>query len=49
MFAINSIKKDAIKKKKIFTENVMTGQDPSVNIILMEDCAAVNQENLKYR
>ena len=43
MVAINSIKKGAIEKKKSFKEYVMTGQDPSVNVVLMEDCAAVSR------
>ncbi|XP_014232252.1 zinc transporter 9 [Trichogramma pretiosum] len=41
MVAINSIKKGAIEKKKSLKEYVMTGQDPSVNVVLMEDLAAV--------
>lgn len=41
LVAINSIKKGALEKKKTFREYVMTGQDPSVNVVLMEDLAAV--------
>ncbi|XP_058807370.1 proton-coupled zinc antiporter SLC30A9, mitochondrial [Phymastichus coffea] len=41
LVAINSIKKGAMEKKKTFKEYVMTGHDPSVNVVLMEDFAAV--------
>lgn len=41
LVAINSIKRGALEKKKTFREYVMTGQDPSVNVVLMEDLAAV--------
>ncbi|XP_023246818.1 zinc transporter 9 isoform X2 [Copidosoma floridanum] len=41
LVAINSIKKGAIEKRKSFREYVMTGHDPSVNVVLMEDFAAV--------
>lgn len=39
--AINSIKKGAEEKKESFWEYVLTGRDPSVNVVLMEDLAAV--------
>ncbi|XP_001606946.2 zinc transporter 9 isoform X1 [Nasonia vitripennis] len=41
LVAINSIKKGAIEKRKSFREYVMNGHDPSVNVVLMEDFAAV--------
>ncbi|XP_012288780.1 zinc transporter 9 [Orussus abietinus] len=41
LVAINSIKKGAEEKRKKFKEYVLTGQDPSVNVVLMEDLAAV--------
>ncbi|KAK0082545.1 hypothetical protein PV325_010205 [Microctonus aethiopoides] len=41
LVAINSIKKGAQDKRKPFKEYVLSGQDPSVNVVLMEDFAAV--------
>ncbi|XP_033211950.1 zinc transporter 9 [Belonocnema kinseyi] len=41
MVAINSIKKGAMEKRLKFKEYVMSGLDPSVNVVLMEDFAAV--------
>ncbi|XP_046821599.1 zinc transporter 9 isoform X2 [Vespa crabro] len=41
LVAINSIKKGAEEKKETFWEYVLSGQDPSVNVVLMEDLAAV--------
>ncbi|KAK2587085.1 hypothetical protein KPH14_002856 [Odynerus spinipes] len=41
LVAINSIKKGAEEKKENFWEYVLTGRDPSVNVVLMEDFAAV--------
>ena len=42
LVAINSIRKGACEKQLSFKDYVMTGQDPSVNVVLMEDLAAVN-------
>lgn len=42
MVAINSIKKGAQEHRKSFREYVMQGHDPSVNVVLMEDFAAVS-------
>ncbi|KAJ8679616.1 hypothetical protein QAD02_015403 [Eretmocerus hayati] len=41
LVAINSIKKGAHEKRLSFREYVMNGHDPSVNVVLMEDFAAV--------
>lgn len=41
LVAINSIKKGAEEKKESFWDYVLSGQDPSVNVVLMEDLAAV--------
>lgn len=41
LVAIQSIKKGAEEKKETFKEYVLGGQDPSVNVVLMEDFAAV--------
>lgn len=41
LVAIQSIKKGAEEKKQTFKEYVFGGQDPSVNVVLMEDFAAV--------
>ena len=41
MVAINSIKKGAMEKGMKFKEYVISGMDPSVNVVLMEDFAAV--------
>uniref|UniRef100_A0A1B6DBG1 Proton-coupled zinc antiporter SLC30A9, mitochondrial n=2 Tax=Clastoptera arizonana TaxID=38151 RepID=A0A1B6DBG1_9HEMI len=41
LIAYNSIKKGAIQNKMSFVEYVMRGNDPSVNVVLMEDLAAV--------
>ena len=41
IFAIKSIKKAAQEKRKTFKDYVLSGQDPSVNVVLMEDLAAV--------
>lgn len=42
LVAINSIKKGAEERKQSFKDYVMCGQDPSVNVVLMEDFAAVS-------
>lgn len=39
--AINSIRKGAEEKRTPFKDYVLSGQDPSVNVVLMEDLAAV--------
>ncbi|KAJ9597059.1 hypothetical protein L9F63_027051, partial [Diploptera punctata] len=41
LVAVNSIKKGAKENMMSFTEYVLRGQDPSVNVVLMEDLAAV--------
>jgi len=41
MVAINAIKKGALKQDMSFWEYVKRGQDPSVNVVLLEDLAAV--------
>ena len=41
LVAIQSIKKGAGEKRQTFKDYVLGGQDPSVNVVLMEDCAAV--------
>lgn len=41
LMAINAIKKGAIAQKSTFYEYVMRGNDPSVNVVLLEDAAAV--------
>lgn len=41
LVAIQSIKKGADEKRQTFKEYVLGGQDPSVNVVLMEDFAAV--------
>ncbi|RLU23218.1 hypothetical protein DMN91_003421 [Ooceraea biroi] len=41
MIALNSIKQGAKEKKESFKQFVLEGQDPSVNVVLMEDFAAV--------
>ncbi|XP_015515337.1 zinc transporter 9 [Neodiprion lecontei] len=41
LVAINSIKKGALERRQSFKEYVIGGQDPSVNVVLMEDLAAV--------
>ncbi|KAL0134757.1 hypothetical protein PUN28_001493 [Cardiocondyla obscurior] len=41
MIALHSIKKGAEEKKESFKQFVLEGQDPSVNVVLMEDFAAV--------
>ncbi|XP_043478259.1 zinc transporter 9 isoform X2 [Leptopilina heterotoma] len=41
MVAINSIKKGALEKRLKFKQYVLSGLDPSVNVVLMEDFAAV--------
>ncbi|XP_023725417.1 zinc transporter 9 isoform X2 [Cryptotermes secundus] len=41
LVAVNSIRKGARQNKMTFTEYVLRGQDPSVNVVLMEDLAAV--------
>lgn len=41
LVAINSIKKGAQEKREKFKDYVLSGQDPSVNVVLMEDLAAV--------
>lgn len=41
LVAVNSIKKGAKQNMMSFSEYVLRGQDPSVNVVLMEDLAAV--------
>lgn len=41
LVAIQSIKRGADEKQQTFKEYVLGGQDPSVNVVLMEDFAAV--------
>ncbi|XP_012267832.2 zinc transporter 9 [Athalia rosae] len=41
LVAINSIKKGALERQQSFKDYVMSGEDPSVNVVLMEDLAAV--------
>ncbi|XP_032682993.1 zinc transporter 9 isoform X1 [Odontomachus brunneus] len=41
MIALHSIRKGAEEKKESFKQYVLEGQDPSVNVVLMEDFAAV--------
>ncbi|XP_029173902.1 zinc transporter 9 [Nylanderia fulva] len=41
MIALQSIKRGAQEKKESFKQFVLEGQDPSVNVVLMEDFAAV--------
>ncbi|KAF3427474.1 hypothetical protein E2986_05954 [Frieseomelitta varia] len=41
LVAIQSIKRGAEEKRQTFKEYVLGGQDPSVNVVLMEDFAAV--------
>ncbi|KAL0118981.1 hypothetical protein PUN28_009543 [Cardiocondyla obscurior] len=41
MIALHSIKKGAEEKKESLKQFVLEGQDPSVNVVLMEDFAAV--------
>ncbi|KAG8335130.1 hypothetical protein J6590_076076 [Homalodisca vitripennis] len=41
LVAYNSIKKGAEKCNMSFAEYVLRGSDPSVNVVLLEDCAAV--------
>lgn len=41
LVAINSIKKGAKEKEMSFKEYVLRGHDPSVNVVLLEDMAAV--------
>ncbi|XP_067001727.2 proton-coupled zinc antiporter SLC30A9, mitochondrial isoform X2 [Anabrus simplex] len=41
LVAVNSIKKGAKSSNMTFWEYVLRGQDPSVNVVLMEDLAAV--------
>ncbi|XP_050447051.1 zinc transporter 9 [Cataglyphis hispanica] len=41
MIALHSIKKGAEERKESFKQFVLEGQDPSVNVVLMEDFAAV--------
>jgi len=41
MVAVNSIRKGALKQDMSFWEYVKRGQDPSVNVVLLEDLAAV--------
>lgn len=42
LVAIQSIKRGAGEKRQTFKDYVLGGQDPSVNVVLMEDCAAVS-------
>lgn len=46
LVAINSIKKGALERRQSFKDYVIGGQDPSVNVVLMEDLAAVNSASL---
>ncbi|XP_063982991.1 proton-coupled zinc antiporter SLC30A9, mitochondrial [Diachasmimorpha longicaudata] len=41
LVAINSVRKGAEEKRQSFKDYVLSGQDPSVNVVLMEDLAAV--------
>ncbi|PSN50832.1 Zinc transporter 9 [Blattella germanica] len=41
LVAVNSIRKGAKQNMMTFSEYVLRGQDPSVNVVLMEDLAAV--------
>ncbi|CAL1685358.1 unnamed protein product [Lasius platythorax] len=41
MIALHSIKRGAEERKESFKQFVLEGQDPSVNVVLMEDFAAV--------
>jgi len=41
MIAFNSIKESAKEKKENLKQYILEGQDPSVNVVLMEDFAAV--------
>ncbi|XP_039280594.1 zinc transporter 9 [Nilaparvata lugens] len=41
LVAFNSIKKGALEHGMSFTEYVLRGKDPSVNVVLLEDLAAV--------
>ncbi|XP_053973377.1 proton-coupled zinc antiporter SLC30A9, mitochondrial [Hylaeus volcanicus] len=41
LVAIQSIKKGAEEKQRTFKEYVLAGQDPSVNVVLLEDFASV--------
>ncbi|XP_014469178.1 PREDICTED: zinc transporter 9 [Dinoponera quadriceps] len=41
MMALHSVRKGAEEKKESFKQYVLEGQDPSVNVVLMEDFAAV--------
>lgn len=43
MIALHSIKKGAEEKKESLKQFVLEGQDPSVNVVLMEDFAAVSR------
>lgn len=43
MIALHSLKKGAEEKKESFKNYILEGQDPSVNVVLMEDFAAVSQ------
>lgn len=42
MIALQSTLKGAEEKKESFKKFVLEGQDPSVNVVLMEDFAAVS-------
>lgn len=42
LVAIQSIRKGAEEKQQTFKEYVWAGQDPSVNVVLLEDFASVN-------
>ncbi|XP_071550139.1 proton-coupled zinc antiporter SLC30A9, mitochondrial isoform X3 [Panulirus ornatus] len=41
LMAVHAIRKGAQKQQMSFTEYVLRGQDPSVNVVLLEDMAAV--------
>lgn len=42
LVAIQSIKKGAEEKNRTFKEYVLAGQDPSVNVVLLEDFASAS-------
>lgn len=42
MIALHSVMKSATEKNQSFKSYVFKGQDPSVNVVLMEDFAAVS-------
>lgn len=48
LVAIQSIKKGAEEKRKSFKEYVLGGQDPSVNVVLLEDFASASILKVNY-